>query len=48
MRDLIIDRIKASKCYRKLYEAGEQTPILSLMLNDELLGYYDFCMSHQG
>ena len=46
MRELIIDRIKSSRCYTKLYEAGEETPLLNLMPNEELLEYYDFCMSH--
>lgn len=46
MRELVINKIKSSRCYIKLYEAGEKTPLLNLMTNEDLLDYYDFCMSH--
>ena len=46
MRELVIDRIQSSRCYRSLYDNGEDTPILNLMPNDDLLEYLIFCLNH--
>jgi len=45
MRELIIHTIKSHKYYLALVNMGEKTPILNLLSNEDLLQYYDFCMT---
>ena len=46
MRDIVIERIQASREYRLMREHGEPTPILNLLPNDKLLDFFLYCITH--